>query len=220
MAHVAEEHGPLDQVGRRAASRAQGDVEVAEDLGGLGGEVAPADELPLAVEGGLARDGDDAARPDLDDLRVARRRAEFGRVDAPDRACLVAHVSPPIAVARQQSTPAVAGPTTSQSAWRRGRGHQGSLRETGLGIATHAGIAVERTQAASLLDPPSANLALGPVANHLGAGQAPSVDSAPRAARVRACTPAREPASMSHLDRAALLARIRNRLSGHLDPYS
>jgi hypothetical protein len=44
----------------------------------------PADHIAVAIERGLAGDEDDAPRLYLDDLRVAGRRSEFGRIDAGD----------------------------------------------------------------------------------------------------------------------------------------
>ena len=48
-------------------------------------EIILADQIAIGVHSGLAGNEDDAAGHDLDDLRITRRRAEFGRIDAVDR---------------------------------------------------------------------------------------------------------------------------------------
>ena len=52
--------------------------EVCKHLLRLCGEIMPADHIAVAVERGLAGDEDDTACADLDDLGIARRRAESG----------------------------------------------------------------------------------------------------------------------------------------------
>jgi hypothetical protein len=44
-----------------------------------------ADDIAVFIERGLSCDEDDAAGADVDDLRIAGRGAEFGRVDPDDR---------------------------------------------------------------------------------------------------------------------------------------
>lgn len=85
MSRRNEKYGELHEVARRAADRLQGCAQVAEHLVSLRGKIVLADQITIAIESGLAGDEDDAAGADLDDLRIARRRAELGRIEAPNR---------------------------------------------------------------------------------------------------------------------------------------
>jgi hypothetical protein len=71
--------------------------EIIEHLRRLRSKVALADDLAGAVDRGLAGDEDEAAGADFDHLRVARRRAQFGRVDAFGRGgAFIAHGGFPV----------------------------------------------------------------------------------------------------------------------------
>src|SRR6266481_2474941 len=73
------------QIGCRASARLQGNVEVAKHLRRLGGKIILAHQIPIPIERGLPRDEYHATSADLDYLRIAGRRAEFGRIDAGNR---------------------------------------------------------------------------------------------------------------------------------------
>jgi hypothetical protein len=63
-----------------------------EHLRRLRGKIALADDIAVAIEGGLAGDEDDPTGGYLNNLRITRRRAELGRIDAGDRRiCGVCH---------------------------------------------------------------------------------------------------------------------------------
>src|ERR1700730_72055 len=84
MVDVGEEHRQLDQIGRGASAGLQRDREIVEHLRRLGGKIASADDIAVAIERGLTGDEDDPAGGYLNDLRIARRCAEFRRIDAGD----------------------------------------------------------------------------------------------------------------------------------------
>ena len=84
MVHVGEEYRQLHQIGGRASAGLQRDRKVVEHLRRLRGKIASADDIAGAIERGLAGDEDDPAGGDIDDLRIAGRRAEFRRIDTGD----------------------------------------------------------------------------------------------------------------------------------------
>src|SRR6195256_2085533 len=88
--HVGEEHRQLHEIACGASARLQGKAEVAKYLFCLDGKIILADQAAIPVECGLAGDENDAAGGDLDDLRIAGRRAELGRIDAGNR-CFTYH---------------------------------------------------------------------------------------------------------------------------------
>ncbi len=59
-------------------------ASIAKHLFGLGREIMLAHHVAVAVECGLPRYENDPARADFDHLRIAGRRAEFGRIAADD----------------------------------------------------------------------------------------------------------------------------------------
>lgn len=84
LAHVAQEDGQLHQVVRRAAGGLQRRTQIPEHLLGLGREIVAPDQFAITIERSLAGDENQPARPDVDDLRIAGRCAEFGRIEMPD----------------------------------------------------------------------------------------------------------------------------------------
>src|SRR5271168_4933405 len=91
VAHVAKEYGQLHEIARRAADRLQSRPQIEEHLGGLRRKIVLSDQSAVPIEGGLACYYDETTCANLHDLRIAGRRAEFGRIDAPNRGCLSAH---------------------------------------------------------------------------------------------------------------------------------
>ncbi len=85
IVHVGEEHRQLHQIGRRASARLQRHAEIVKHLRRLCRKIGLADHMAAGIERGLAGDEDDPAGADLDDLRIARRGAELGRIDAGNR---------------------------------------------------------------------------------------------------------------------------------------
>ena len=102
LVQLEEQFGPLSDTVRQRLEAWPG-----KHLIGLGGEIILADDIAGHVKRGLAGDEDDAAAADLDHLRITRRGAEFGRIDADDFGrCVACHAVSPM---DQLRGPATAG---------------------------------------------------------------------------------------------------------------